>query len=95
MDSGFATVLAATVTGAFALFSVYVNKFRKENRTDHQVVIGLLHVLRKSQLRVEDKVEKVDERLSNHLEFHVEQGVLDNGRTIDQTRVEGDSDLSS
>jgi hypothetical protein len=51
--------------------------------------------LRKSQLRVEDKVEKVDERLSNHLEFHVERGVLDNGRTIDQTRVEGDSDLSS
>ena len=94
MDSGIATILAATVTGAFALFSVYVNKFRKENRTDHQVVIGLLHVLRKSQLRVEDKVEKVDERLSNHLEFHVERGVLDNDRTIDQDGLEGNTQVS-
>jgi hypothetical protein len=94
MDSGLATVLAATVTGAFALFSVYVNKFRKENRTDHQVVIGLLHVLRKSQLRVEDKVEKVDERLSNHLEFHLDGGVLDNERTIDQDGLEGNTQVS-
>jgi hypothetical protein len=94
MDSGIATVLAATVTGAFALFSVYVNKFRKENRTDHQVVIGLLHVLRKSQLRVEDKVEKVDERLSNHLEFHLDGGVLDNERTIDQDGLEGNTQVS-
>ena len=94
MDSGIATVLAATVTGAFALFSVYVNKFRKENRTDHQVVIGLLHVLRKSQLRVEDKVEKVDERLSNHLEFHIDGGMLDNGRPVQQDGVEGNSKVS-
>jgi hypothetical protein len=94
MDSGIATVLAATVTGAFALFSVYVNKFRKENKTDHQVVIGLLHVLRKSQLRVEDKVEKVDERLSNHLEFHLDGGVLDNERTIDQDGLEGNTQVS-
>lgn len=91
MDSGLATILAATVTGVFALFSVYINKFRKENKTDHQVVIGLLHVLRKSQLRVENKVDKVDERLSNHLEFHVEQGVLDNDRTIDQDRSQGNT----
>jgi hypothetical protein len=88
MDSGIATVLAATVTGAFALFSVYVNKFRKENKTDHQVVIGLLHVLRKSQLRVEDKVEKVDERLSNHLEFHASEGMLDNERTVHKNGIE-------
>ena len=94
MDSGIATVLAATVTGAFALISVYVNKFRKENRTDHQVVIGLLHVLRKSQLRVEDKVEKVDERLSNHLEFHLDGGMLDNGRPVQQDGVEGNSKVS-
>jgi hypothetical protein len=88
MDSGIATVLAATVTGAFALFSVYVNKFRKENKTDHQVVIGLLHVLRKSQLRVEDKVDKVDERLSNHLEFHASEGMLDNERTVHKNGIE-------
>ena len=89
MDSGIATVLAATVTGAFALFSVYVNKFRKENKTDHQVVIGLLHVLRKSQLRVENKVDQVDERLSNHLEFHLDKGIVDD-RSTNQNGFEND-----
>ena len=58
------------------------------------MVIGLLHVLRKSQLRVEDKVEKVDERLSNHLEFHLDGGVLDNERTIDQDGLEGNTQVS-
>lgn len=89
MDSGIATILAATVTGAFALFSVYVNKFRKENKTDHQVVIGLLHVLRKSQLRVENKVDQVDERLSNHLEFHLDKGIVDD-RSTNQNGFEND-----
>jgi len=50
--------------------------------------------LRKSQLRVEDKVDKVDERLSNHLEFHLDGGMLDNGRPVQQDGVEGNSKVS-
>lgn len=95
MDSGLATVLAAAVTGAFALLAVLVNKARQENKSDHQYVQGLLTMLHRSTTRIERKVERVDERLDNHLEFHAEQGILDNGRTVDQTRVEGNSDLSA
>ena len=91
MDAGLATVLAATITGALALLGHLVNKFRKENANDHAYVQGLLTMLHKSTSRIERKVERVDERLTDHLEFHTEQGVLDNGRRIDQDGVEGDS----
>ena len=95
MDANAALIVAAAVTALGGILVAVIQQFRKENQTDHQVVVGLLHVLRKSQLRVEDKVDKVDERLSNHLEFHLDGGMLDNGRTIDQTRVEGNNDLST
>jgi hypothetical protein len=89
MDSGLATVLAATVTGAFALFSVYVNKFRKENRT-----AGLLSMLYKSSGRIEGKVERLDDRLTDHIESHPYERVLDNDRPIHQDGVEGNSKVS-
>jgi hypothetical protein len=40
-------------------------------------------------------VDRVDERLDKHIEFHAEQGILDNGRAVKQTRVKGNSDLSA
>ena len=94
MDSGLATVLAAAVTGGFALLAVLVNKARQENKSDHQYVQGLLTLITKSTRRIENKVDRVDERLSDHLEFHAEQGVLDNGRTTDQDGVETNRKIS-
>ncbi len=83
MDSGIATVLAAAVTGAFALLAVLVNKARKENKQDHQYVQGLLTIITKSTRRIENKVDRVDERLSDHLEFHLERGES-SGRRVDE-----------
>jgi len=94
MDSGLATVLAASVTGAFALLAVLVNQSRKENKNDHAYVSGLLSMLYKSSSRIENKVDRVDERLTNHLESHPSGGMLDNGRTVHQNGVEGDSKIS-
>ena len=95
MDAPLATVLAATITGGLALVGVLVNRFRKENHTDHQVVMGMLHILHKGQRRVENKVERLDERLDNHIEFHANGGMLDNGRTVHQNGAEEDRNLSS
>jgi len=95
VDANAALIIAAAVTAVGGIIVAIIQQFRKENHTDHQVVVGLLHVLRKSQIRVEDKVDKVDERLDKHLEFHLDGGILDNRRTVDQTRVEGNSDLSA
>lgn len=89
MDAGLATVLAAAITGGMALIGHLVNRVRKENKEDHAYVQGLLSMLYRSQNRIEKKMDKVDERLSNHLEFHAEQGVLDNADRIDQNGVEG------
>jgi hypothetical protein len=94
MDANAALIVAAAVTAVGGIIVAIIQQFKKENHTDHQVVVGLLHVLRKSQMRVEDKVDRVDERLSNHLEFHATEGMLDNGRTIHQDGVEGISKIS-
>jgi hypothetical protein len=94
MDSGLATVIAAALTGGLALIGVLVNKARKENATDHQVVVGILKLVYKSQQRTAEKLDRVDERLTNHLEFHASEGMLDNGRTVHQNGVETTTDIS-
>jgi hypothetical protein len=52
-------------------------------------------MLYKSQNRIETKVDKVDERLDDHMEFHAEEGILDKRATVDQDGVEGNRNLSS
>jgi hypothetical protein len=52
-------------------------------------------MLYKSQNRIESKVERVDERLSNHLDFHASEGMLDNERTVHQDGVEETRNLSA
>ena len=57
MDAGIAVVLAAAVTGAFSLLTVLVQKFRKENARDHDVVMGMLKHMHKGIVRTESKLE--------------------------------------
>jgi hypothetical protein len=73
MDAGWALILAAIVTAVGAIIVAVLDKFRKENSQDHEVVMGMLKIMHKSQQRTEDKVDKVDERLSDHLQFHAEK----------------------
>ena len=63
MDAGIALVLAAAVTGSFSLLTVLVQKFRKENAKDHDVVMGMLKYMHKSVIRTEGKLDK-------HIEDH-------------------------
>jgi hypothetical protein len=58
VDSGVAVILAAAVTGAFSLLTVLVQKFRKENARDHDVVMGMLKYMHKSVIRTEGKLDK-------------------------------------
>lgn len=57
MDGGIAIVLAAAVTGSFSLLTVLVQKFRKENARDHDVVMGMLKHMHKGIVRTESKLE--------------------------------------
>jgi len=68
VDAGWSIILAAAVTGAFGLLTVIVSQFRKENRRDHDVVMGMLKYINKGIARTELKVEQVDNKLKDHLE---------------------------
>ena len=63
VDGGIAIVLAAAVTGSFSLLTVLVQKFRRENARDHDVVMGMLKYMHKSVIRTEGKLDK-------HIEDH-------------------------
>jgi hypothetical protein len=70
VDSGIALVLAAAVTGAFGLLTVVIQRFKAENRKDHDTVMAMLRLMRRAQDRTEDKVDKVSDRLTEHISKH-------------------------
>lgn len=74
MDSGWALILSAVVTAVGGIIVSVISKFRKENKQDHDVVLGLLRMVYKRTTRVEEKVDRVDSRLSSHLESHLHGG---------------------
>jgi hypothetical protein len=94
MDMATASIIVATITAVGGIIVAVINKFRKENHNDHAYVRGLLTMLYKSQNRIEHKVDRVDERLTRHIESHASEGMLDNGRTVHQDGVETTSQVS-
>jgi len=60
-------VWAAVVTGSFGLLAIVIAKLGKENRDDHAVVQGILRGMHKSLNRTEDKVDRIDTALTDHV----------------------------
>ena len=86
MDSGWALILSAVVTSVGGIIVVLLAQFRKENRDDHDNVMGVLRIMHKGIGRVETKVDKVDSRVTDHLVSHSSEG-RKNG--VDKDRAEG------
>jgi hypothetical protein len=72
MDAGTATVLAALISGFVALVGVML-KFLSENRRDHGRVMDVLH-------RITGKLDRVDGRLTHHIDWHLQGGT--GGKTV-------------
>jgi len=70
VDSGWALLLSAVVTGAFGVLIAAIQKFKKENASDHEVVMGMLKMVYKKQSNVEDKIDRVDSKLDTHIQNH-------------------------
>lgn len=70
MDGGWAVLLSAVVTGAFGVLIAAIQKFKKENASDHEVVMGMLKMVYKKQGNVEDKIDRVDSKLDTHIQNH-------------------------
>lgn len=70
MDGGWAVFLSAVVAGAFSVLVAVIQKFKKENASDHEVVMGMLKMVYKKQGNVEDKIDRVNSKLDKHLQNH-------------------------
>jgi hypothetical protein len=70
MSQAWAVVVASIVTASGGVVVALVNKFRKENARDHEVVTGMLKIMHRAIQRTEIKLDKVDERLTDHIVEH-------------------------
>jgi hypothetical protein len=93
MDGGWALILSAVVTTVGGVIVTIISLFRKENKSDHAVVAGMLQHIYRSVSRVETKVDKVDTRLTQHLVSHQKEG-LDNGHGINKNGPESNKKVS-
>ena len=95
MDGGWALILSAVVTAVGGIIVTLITVFRKENREDHDNVMAVLRIMHKGIGRVETKVDKVDDRLSKHLQFHADQErMLDNATHVHQNGTASNSKVS-
>ena len=67
MDGGWALILSAVVTAVGGVLVTLIAQFRKENKSDHAVVAGMLQHIYRSVGRVETKVDKVEKKLDDHI----------------------------
>lgn len=70
MDAGIASIWVACIGGTFSLLAIVLQRFRAENKKDHDTVMAMLRLMRRAQDRTEDKVDKVSERLTDHITKH-------------------------
>jgi DNA anti-recombination protein RmuC len=70
MDGGWALILSAVVTAVGGVLVTLIAQFRKENKSDHAVVAGMLQHIYRSVGRVETKVDKVEKKLNDHVSDH-------------------------
>jgi hypothetical protein len=70
VDTGLASIGVAVITGFFGLLTILLQKLKKENSKDHEIVMGMLKMVYKKQGSVEYKIDKVSDKLTEHIENH-------------------------
>jgi hypothetical protein len=70
VDTGLASIWVACIGGTFSLVAIVLQRFKAENRKDHDTVMAMLRLMRRAQDRTEDKVDKVSDRLTEHVTKH-------------------------
>lgn len=70
MDAGWAVFLSAVVAGAFSVLVAIIQKFKKDNAKDHDLVVNMLKLVYRRQGTTEDKIDRVSERLTDHIQNH-------------------------
>jgi hypothetical protein len=70
VDAGWAVFLSAVVAGAFSVLVAIIQKFKKDNAKDHDLVVNMLKLVYRKQNTTEDKIDRVSERLTDHIQNH-------------------------
>jgi hypothetical protein len=79
MDMATASIVVAAISAVGAIIVAFVQKFRKENHTDHAMVMNAVDRLSNTMDRVEGKVD-------SHIEWHLSGGTT-NGRTTRRNKT--------
>ena len=66
MDAGTAVFLSALVGALGSIIVAVIQRFRKENARDHDVVMGMLKYINKNIVRTENKIDR-------HVRDHAER----------------------
>jgi hypothetical protein len=70
VDAGWAVFLSAVVAGSFSVLVAIIQKFKKDNAKDHDLVVNMLKLVYRKQNTTEDKIDRVSERLTDHIQNH-------------------------
>jgi ribosomal protein L10 len=64
--------LITTIAGGVGAAIKQMRDLRRENRNDHGVVMLKLNLMNHSMKEVGKKVDQVNERLNDHIEWHLD-----------------------
>lgn len=64
VDAAFASIIVALITAGSGIIVAFIQKFRKENRNDHGVVMEAI-------MGLHDDIHQVDEKIDGHIIWHL------------------------
>ena len=66
-------IVVATIAAVGGVLAALVQKGRKENRDDHNVVAGLVSGVKDELFNLHHKIDKVDDQMQDHMMWHYEK----------------------
>lgn len=66
-------IIVATIAAVGGVITALVQKSRKENRDDHNVVAGLVSGVKDELFNLHHKIDKVDDQMQDHMMWHYEK----------------------
>lgn len=67
------TIIVASIAAVGGVITALVQKSRKENRDDHNVVAGLVSSVKDELFNLHHKIDKVDDQMQDHMMWHYEK----------------------
>ena len=66
-------IVVASIAAVGGILAALVQKGRKENRDDHNVVAGLVSGVKDELFNLHHKIDKVDDQMQDHMMWHYEK----------------------